>query len=81
MTAVLYDDTPIHKQNFLKLAKNGQYDSVIFHRVIENFMIQTGDASTGVAGESVDYSLEAEFLPENIFTEKVLWRLPEQAMP
>jgi peptidyl-prolyl cis-trans isomerase B (cyclophilin B) len=70
MTAVLYDDTPIHKQNFLKLAKNGQYDSVIFHRVIENFMIQTGDVSTGVAGESVDYSLEAEFLPEKYIHRK-----------
>ena len=64
MTAVLYDDTPIHKENFLKLTKSGQYDSVLFHRVIENFMIQTGDVSTGVAEEAVDYTLDAEFLPE-----------------
>lgn len=70
MTAVLYDDTPIHKENFLKLTKEGQFDSVIFHRVIENFMIQTGDVSTGVAGEAVDYTLDAEFLPEKYAHEK-----------
>lgn len=70
MTAVLYDETPIHKENFLKLTKSGQYDSVLFHRVIENFMIQTGDVSTGVAGEAVDYTLDAEFLPEKYAHEK-----------
>jgi len=64
MTAVLYDDTPIHKENFLKLTKEGRFDSVLFHRVIENFMIQTGDVSTGIAGEAVDYTLDAEFRPE-----------------
>ena len=70
MTAVLYDDTPIHKENFLNLTKSGQFDSVVFHRVIENFMIQTGDVSTGVAGEAVDYTLEAEFIPEKYAHEK-----------
>lgn len=39
----LYDDTPLHKQNFLKLAKEGFYDGVLFHRVIKDFMVQTGD--------------------------------------
>ena len=43
MKAILYDETPLHKANFLKLAKSGRYDSTIFHRVIENFMIQGGD--------------------------------------
>ncbi|NVK85791.1 MAG: peptidylprolyl isomerase [Cytophagia bacterium] len=70
MTAVLYDDTPIHKENFLKLTQQGQFDSVIFHRVIEYFMIQTGDVSTGVAGEAVDYTLDAEFMPEKYIHEK-----------
>ena len=42
MKLLLFDDTPIHKENFLKLAKSGQYDSTIFHRVIKNFMIQGG---------------------------------------
>lgn len=43
MTAILYDETPLHKANFIKLVKEGQYDSTIFHRVIKNFMIQGGD--------------------------------------
>lgn len=67
MTAILYDETPIHKENFLKLAKTGQYDSILFHRVIENFMIQTGDVSTGKAQEDVDYRLDAEFKADKYF--------------
>ena len=43
MTAILYDETPLHKANFIKLAKEGQYDSTIFHRVMKGFMIQGGD--------------------------------------
>jgi peptidyl-prolyl cis-trans isomerase B (cyclophilin B) len=43
MKAILYDETPLHKANFLKLAKSGRYDSTIFHIVIDNFMIQGGD--------------------------------------
>lgn len=39
----LYDETPLHRDNFLKLAKEGYYDGTIFHRVIKNFMIQGGD--------------------------------------
>lgn len=39
----LYDDTPVHKRNFIKLASNGFYDSLLFHRVIGSFMIQGGD--------------------------------------
>jgi len=64
MTAVLFDDTPLHKANFLSLAKEGKYDSVIFHRVIENFMIQTGNLSTGTQEKDADYRIDAEFLPE-----------------
>lgn len=39
----LYDDTPQHRDNFAKLASEGYYDGIRFHRVIEGFMIQTGD--------------------------------------
>lgn len=39
----LYNDTPLHKENFLKLVKDGFYDGLLFHRVIDSFMIQTGD--------------------------------------
>ena len=43
---ILFDDTPLHKRNFLKLAREGFYDSTIFHRVIDNFMIQGGDPNS-----------------------------------
>jgi cyclophilin family peptidyl-prolyl cis-trans isomerase len=39
----LYDSTPLHRDNFVKLVKQGFYDSLLFHRVISNFMIQGGD--------------------------------------
>ncbi len=42
----LSDSTPLHRDNFLKLVKQGFYDSVLFHRVIQNFMIQAGDPSS-----------------------------------
>ena len=64
----LYDDTPKHRDNFLKLVNEQFYDSLLFHRVIKNFMIQGGDpdsrhAEPGVTlGEgSTDYTVEAEF--------------------
>lgn len=43
---ILFDDTPQHKANFLKLAKEGFYDGTTFHRVIDGFMIQGGDPNT-----------------------------------
>uniref|UniRef100_UPI004047A75C peptidylprolyl isomerase n=1 Tax=Roseivirga sp. TaxID=1964215 RepID=UPI004047A75C len=70
MKAVLFDDTPLHKANFLALAKSGKYDSVLFHRVIENFMIQTGDLSTGQQEKDADYRIDAEFQPEKYFHKK-----------
>ena len=63
----LYDDTPLHRDNFLKLAKEGFYDGVLFHRVIKDFMIQTGDPkskdadSTAMLGAGdPGYTIEAE---------------------
>lgn len=65
----LYDETPKHKENFLKLAKEGFYDGTTFHRVINEFMIQGGDPNTkdnsgpaGVGGPG--YTLEREILPK-----------------
>ncbi|MDD7462380.1 MAG: peptidylprolyl isomerase [Prevotellaceae bacterium] len=43
---VLYDETPLHRDNFLSLVRKGYYDGTLFHRVIENFMIQGGDSTT-----------------------------------
>ena len=65
----LYDDTPIHRDNFLKMVGEQFYDSLLFHRVIKGFMIQTGDPQSRHAepgatlGEGdVDYTLQPEFL-------------------
>lgn len=64
----LLDDTPIHRDNFLKLTKEGFYDGVLFHRVIRDFMIQAGDPDSKHAkpgqflGEGdLGYTLEPEF--------------------
>lgn len=43
ITVKLYNDTPLHRDNFLKLVKEGYYEGVLFHRVINDFMVQTGD--------------------------------------
>lgn len=63
----LFNDTPLHRDNFLKLVKDGFYDGVLFHRVIDNFMVQTGDPSSkeALAGQQLGagdpgYTIEAE---------------------
>ena len=64
----LYDETPRHRDNFLKLAKNGYFNGTLFHRVIKDFMIQGGDPDSknapkgkilGTGGP--DYTIPAEF--------------------
>ena len=64
----LSDSTPLHRDNFLKLAKQGYYDSVLFHRVIKNFMVQAGDPDSKHAKPGAElgnggptYSIPAEF--------------------
>jgi cyclophilin family peptidyl-prolyl cis-trans isomerase len=66
---ILFDDTPLHKANFLKLAGKGFYDHTTFHRIIDNFMIQGGDGNTkdddpanDGAGD-IGYRIPAEILP------------------
>jgi peptidyl-prolyl cis-trans isomerase B (cyclophilin B) len=53
------DDAPVTVENFLKLAREGYYDGVIFHRVIEDFMIQGGDP-TGTGSGGPGYTFEDE---------------------
>ena len=45
MTVLLYNETPLHKKNFLELAKSGRYDSTLFYRIVNDFMIQGGDVA------------------------------------
>lgn len=65
----LYDDTPQHRDNFVKLVKEGFYDGVLFHRVINDFMVQTGDPDSKEAqpgqmlgGGDPGYTLPAEII-------------------
>lgn len=66
---LLYDGTPFHRDNFIKLINSGFYEGVSFHRVINNFMIQAGDPATmtipvSPAADSLkEYTLPAEFNP------------------
>ena len=72
----LFNETPKHRDNFIKLAKEGTLNGTLFHRVIKGFMIQGGDPSskTAVAGQSLGdgdlgYKVDAEFIP-NLFHKK-----------
>ncbi len=49
----LYDSTPLHRDNFLKLVKSKYFDSILFHRVISGFMIQAGDPQSKKAGPGI----------------------------
>lgn len=71
ITIVLYDETPIHRDNFIKLAESGFYDGTIFHRVIKDFMIQGGDPAsknatpeTRLGNGGPGYTLPAEINPD-----------------
>jgi len=64
----LYDDTPKHRDNFIKLAEESFYDGTLFHRVIKGFMVQGGDPNSKEAGTGTrlgnggpGYQIEAEF--------------------
>ena len=71
MKCILYEQTPMHADNFIKLVNDGIYNGVLFHRVIKDFMIQTGDpdsknaAKGAVVGSGgLGYRVPAEFHPD-----------------
>ena len=67
MHMILYDETPKHKENFLKLARENRYDSTVFHRVIQDFMIQTGDINAKEGDPSaITHTVPAEINPHLI---------------
>lgn len=71
MTVKLYNDTPQHRDNFIRLAKAGHYDSSLFYRVIKNFVIQGGssDSKKAIKGQIIGYGkpivIDAEIKPEH----------------
>ena len=74
----LYNETPLHRDNFIRLAEEHYFDSLLFHRVIDGFVIQGGDPNSkyAVPGQELgdgepDYRVPAEFrVEQGIVTEK-----------
>ena len=65
ITVRLYDETPLHRDNFLKLVSNRFFDGTLFHRVIKDFMIQGGDPESkgAPAGKSSQVFSKIQFQP------------------
>lgn len=73
----LYNETPKHRDNFIKLAKDGTYNGTLFHRVIKDFMVQAGDPESKNAPKGkmlgsgdVGYTVPAEFVYPKYFHKK-----------
>jgi peptidyl-prolyl cis-trans isomerase B (cyclophilin B) len=90
MVAILYDETPKHKENFIKIAKEGFYNDLLFHRVMQGFMIQGGDPDSKNAAPgqelgmgSPGYTVEAEFNPKFFHDKGALSaaRIPDNQNP
>jgi len=81
ITAKLYNDTPLHRDNFIKLIKAGWYENSPFHRVINNFMIQGGGNADG--GKDPGYTIPAEFNPKHFHKKGALAaaRMPDNINP
>ncbi len=70
----LYNETPLHRDNFLKVVRSGYYDGILWHRVIKDFMIQSGDSTTRHAAPGAEvgeydlgYTVPAEFRFPQLF--------------
>ena len=86
ITILLYDSTPKHRDNFIKLVKEGYYDGLTFHRVIDQFMIQGGDpdsknaqpgARLGMGGPG--YEIDAEIGSPHLYGALAAARTPNEA--
>jgi len=90
ITLVLYDDTPMHRDNFIKLVNEKFYEGILFHRVMSKFMIQAGDPNskdakpgTQLGAGGPGYTIPAEFRP-NLWHKKgalAAARQPDQVNP
>jgi cyclophilin family peptidyl-prolyl cis-trans isomerase len=79
MKVVLYNQTPLHRDNFMKLTKEKVFDSLIFHRVIKGFMVQGGDPNSKRATQDqqlgdgdLNYTVPAEIVPGIIHKKGVI---------
>lgn len=89
LKAKLYNDTPIHRDNFIELAKSGQYDGTLFYRVIKNFIIQGGseDSRHAAPGQELGYgreiTIDAEIKPHHYHKKGALAapRQPDETNP
>jgi peptidyl-prolyl cis-trans isomerase B (cyclophilin B) len=90
ITMVLYDDTPLHRDNLIALIKKNFYDGLLFHRVIPGFMVQAGDPNSKDAKPGVQlgsggpgYTVPAEFKPNHFHKKGALAaaRQGDQANP
>ena len=81
ITAKLYNDTPLHRDNFIKLINEGWYEGSPFHRVIQNFMIQGGGNKDGQ--QDPGYTVPAEILPNHFHKKGALSaaRMGDQVNP
>ena len=81
ITAKLYNDTPLHRDNFIKLVNQGWFEDSPFHRVIENFMIQGGGNKNG--RQDPGYTIPAEFVPAHFHKKGALSaaRMGDQVNP
>ena len=77
ITVKLYNETPKHRDNFIKLVEDGTYEGTLFHRVIKDFMIQAGDPESKKAPKGkmlgagdVGYTVPAEFVYPKYFHKK-----------
>lgn len=70
VTVQLYDDTPLHRDNFIKLCQSGEYEGMLFHRIIKDFVVQGGDPASKAHDPGVlygdgdgGYTVPAEIIP------------------